>query len=116
MTENIDSAGKKKAGRPKKSADAPVERIIPEVSAEEQARMDAAMAAAMGEPAAMPLPTEEPEPAWDLETWAQICQAKLGVAKWVLAGALHGMDEDKEYSERELRKVVEAFLNRKIKS
>lgn len=53
----------------------------------------------------------EAEPAWDVETWREVSRQRIGVAPHVITGALSKKDTEAVYTEREIRALVEAFLN-----
>lgn len=53
----------------------------------------------------------EAEPSWDVETWREVCRQRIGVAPHVITGALSKKDKDAVYTEREIRALVEAYLN-----
>lgn len=68
---------------------------------------------------AVATPTEErdenadvdPDPRWPLDVWHQVVLEKIGQPTYVLTAAMEGEDLTKEYSEPEVRSLVEKFLN-----
>lgn len=64
-------------------------------------------------------PTEErdasadvdPDPRWTLDVWHTVVLDKIGQPSFVLTAAMEGEDPTKEYSEPEVRSLVEKFLN-----
>ena len=62
-----------------------------------------------------PAVEERPEPSWDVETWMEVCKTRIGVERYALAGALRGRDKTIPYTEREIRRLVETFLNTPIR-
>lgn len=53
----------------------------------------------------------EAEPSWPLTDWYGFVLPKIGQPYYVLAGAMEGMDAEAEYTETEIRRKVENFLN-----
>lgn len=51
------------------------------------------------------------EPTWPLAVWRDVVLVKIGQPVHVLAGAMVGQDMDAEYSEAQIRSLVENFLN-----
>lgn len=57
----------------------------------------------------------ESEPTWNVATWMEVSKAKVGVEPYVIAGALTGQNVNREYSEREIRSLVEKFLRTPVR-
>lgn len=53
----------------------------------------------------------EAEAAWDVETWKSVSRLRIGVEPHAIVGALSKKDKTAVYTEREIRALVEAFLN-----
>ncbi len=53
----------------------------------------------------------EAEAAWDVETWKSVSRLRIGVEPHAIVGALSKRDKTAVYTEREIRALVEAFLN-----
>lgn len=53
----------------------------------------------------------EDEPRWPLDVWHQVSQSKIGQPSHVLVAAMAGSDPAAQYSEPEVRRLVEKFLN-----
>lgn len=58
--------------------------------------------------------TPPKEDAWDVETWRKVVTPRLGYRTFVLDGALYGQDLGRDYSEREIRELIEKFLSEKL--
>lgn len=108
--ENVEKA-EKPAPKKKKAAPKPVEvkvePVIEEV-VEEVAEV---------KPPAPPISRQpvEQEPSWDINTWYEVCQVRIGVLPFVLVGAFKGQDPERKYTEGEIRSLVQNFLNKPVR-
>ena len=60
---------------------------------------------------------ETPQPveaAWDIETWAGVAKARIGVETHTLRGAVCFLPEKDRFTETEIRTAVASFLNARV--
>lgn len=86
-----------------------IEEVVEEVIDEPTPAVEPV--AVMDEPVANIEPVVEDDPRWPLDVWHQVAQNKIGQPSHVLTAAMMGQDQDAQYSEPEVRRLVEKFLN-----